>query len=47
MAPNKAAVMKNTRAMLVPVYAMKIEDIDRPITPANAQNKACAVAGRS
>ena len=31
IAPNVPAVIKNTLVIEVPVYAMKIEDNDRPI----------------
>ena len=43
MAPKVPAVMKNTLVIDVPVYAIKIEDRDKPINDAKIQKTVCAL----
>ena len=43
MAPKVDAVIKNTLAMLAPVYCKKIVESDSPIKTANTQNIVCAL----
>ena len=43
MDPKVIEVIKNTLAILAPVYCKKIVDRDNPIKKENTQNKVCAL----
>ena len=44
IAPNVPAVIKKTLVILAPVYAIKIDDNDKPIKDAKIQKTVCAFA---